>query len=94
VIAIFDSLPAKEGATDTIVERFAEVTSRFGEGGYHLLMRDTPLGEDSVDDVQNSDEFPRAHGRSGGEGPLRGHPKMTFLRGRRRAAGREVNGAD
>ena len=36
-----------------------------------------PLGDDSANGVQNSEEFARAHGQGGGEGLLRGHPKIT-----------------
>ena len=30
-----------------------------------------------VTGMQNSEEFARAHGQGGGEGLLRGHPKIT-----------------
>jgi hypothetical protein len=44
-----------------------DITYRFGP----------PADSDSADGVQNSEEFARAHGRSGGEGLLRDHPKMS-----------------
>ena len=90
MIAIFNSLPVKEGAADTIVERFAE--SRGHVQGFPGFVSMEVLKSEEGDEVlvitrwQNrasfaawvrSDEFARAHGRSGAEGLLRGHPKMT-----------------
>ena len=44
-----------------------DITYRFGP----------PADAKSADGVQNSEEFARAHGRSGGEGLPREHPKMS-----------------
>ena len=47
-----------------------DVTYRFGPP-------EVAVGEDSVDGVQNSEEFAKAHARGGTQGLLRGHPKMS-----------------
>jgi hypothetical protein len=48
-----------------------EITYRFGPP-------EAPLGEEfSADGVRDSEEFARVHGQGGGEGLLRGHPRMT-----------------
>jgi chromosome segregation ATPase len=44
-----------------------QITYRFGP----------PAAVQSANGVQNSEEFARAHGQGGGEGLLRGHPKIT-----------------
>jgi hypothetical protein len=46
------------------------ITYRFGPP-------ESPLGADILVGVQDSEEFAEAHGRGGGEGLLRGHPKVT-----------------
>ena len=90
MIAIFNSLPVKEGAADRIVERFArsrgDVQDFPGFVSMEVLRSD---GEDEVlvitrwenreafDSWVASDAFKRAHGRGGGEGLLRGHPRMS-----------------
>ena len=90
MIAIFNSLPVKEGAADTIVERFAESRGhvqgfpgfvsmevlKSGEGD-EVLVITRWQNRASFDAWVRSDEFSRAHGRSGTAGLLRGHPKMT-----------------
>ena len=90
MIAIFNSLPVKEGAADTIVERFAESRGQVqgfpgfvsmevlksGEGD-EVLVITRWQNRASFDAWVRSEAFSRAHGRSGGEGLLRGHPKMT-----------------
>ncbi len=48
-----------------------QITYRFGP----------PAAAESEDGVQNSEEFARAHGQGGGEGLLRGHPKITVYDG-------------
>ena len=48
-----------------------EITYRFGPPETFLEAAGSAVG------VRNSEGFPRAHGRSGGESLLRGHPKMT-----------------
>ena len=90
MIAIFNSLPVKEGAADKIVERFAE--SRGYVQGFPGFVSLEVLKSSEGDEVLvitrwenrasyeawvRSEEFARVHGRSGGEGLLRGHPKMT-----------------
>jgi hypothetical protein len=47
-----------------------QITYRFGPPK-------APLRDDSANGVQSSEEFARAHGQGGGEGLLRGHPKIT-----------------
>ena len=47
-----------------------DITYRFGPP-------EVPLEEDSAYGVQNSEEFSSVHGRSSGEGLLRGHPKIS-----------------
>ena len=64
-----------------------EVNYRFGPP-------EVPLGEDSLDGVQNSEEFSSVHGRSSGEGLLRGHPKMSSYEVTVERDARQYNGAD
>jgi hypothetical protein len=45
-----------------------DITYRFGP----------PAAAESADGVQNPEEFARVHGQGGGEGLLRGHPKITI----------------
>ncbi len=93
MIAIFNSLPVKEGAADQIVERFAE--SRGHVQGFPGFVSMEVLKSDAEDEVLvitrwrdresfeawvHSDEFKMAHGRGGGTGLLRGHPQMTSYR--------------
>jgi heme oxygenase (staphylobilin-producing) len=90
VIAIFNSLPVKEGAADQIVARFAE--SRGHVQDFPGFVSLEVLKSDAEDEVlvitrwQNresfeawvrSDEFRRAHGRGGAGGLLTGHPRMS-----------------
>jgi heme-degrading monooxygenase HmoA len=90
VIAIFNSLPVKEGAADEIVDRFAE--SRGHVQGFPGFVSMEVLKSDAQDEVLvvtrwrdreafenwvHSEEFSRAHGRGGAGGLLTGHPKMT-----------------
>jgi len=93
VIAIFNSLPVREGAADEIVERFAD--SRGHVQGFPGFVSMEVLKSDAEDEVlvvtrwrdresfQNwvhSDEFSRAHGRAGTGGLLTAHPKMSSYR--------------
>jgi heme oxygenase (staphylobilin-producing) len=93
VIAIFNSLPVKEGAADEIVERFAE--SRGHVQGFPGFVNMEVLKSDAEDEVLvvtrwrdresfeawvRSEEFARAHGRGGAGGLLKGHPKMSSYR--------------
>jgi hypothetical protein len=47
-----------------------DITYRFGPP-------EAPLGAESADGIQNSEEFAKAHGQGGGAGLLQGHPKVT-----------------
>ena len=93
MIAIFNSLPVKEGAADRIVERFA--ASRGHVQGFPGFVSMEVLKSEAEDevlvvtrwrDVQafeawvGSEEFSRAHGRGGAGELLREHPKMTRYR--------------
>jgi heme-degrading monooxygenase HmoA len=90
VIAIFNSLPVKEGAADRIVERFAESRGHVqdfpgfvsmevlkSDGDDEVLVITRWRDRESFDPWGRSEEFAKAHGRAGGEGLLRGHPKMS-----------------
>ena len=88
MIAIFNSLPVKEGAADEIVDRFAE--SRGNVQGFpgFVSMEVLSPKEDEVlvitrwrdkadfDAWVAINAFKMAHGRGGGSGLLRGHPQM------------------
>jgi heme-degrading monooxygenase HmoA len=93
VIAIFNSLPVKEGASGEIVGRFAE--SRGHVQGFPGFVSMEVLESDAGDEVLvvtrwrdresfeawiHSDAFSRAHGRSGTGELLTGHPTMTSYR--------------
>ena len=90
MIAIFNSLPVKEGAADRIVDRFAE--SRGHVQGFPGFVSMEVLKSDSEDEVLvitrwqdhesfqawvHSEDFSRAHGRGGAGGLLTGHPRMS-----------------
>lgn len=90
MIAIFNSLPVKEGAAGQIVDRFAE--SRGHVQGFPGFVSMEVLKSDAEDEVLvitrwrdreafeawvHSDEFSKAHGRGGAGGLLTGHPKMS-----------------
>jgi heme-degrading monooxygenase HmoA len=90
MIAVVNSLPAKEGAADRIVERFAEgrgYVQRFpgfvslevmrSEGGDEVLVVTRWQNRDSFDAWIRSEDFAKAHGQGGGADLLRGHPKVT-----------------
>ena len=93
MIAIFNSLPVKEGAADEIVNRFAE--SRGHVQGFPGFVSMEVLESEAGDEVLvvtrwrdrgsfeawiGSDAFSRAHGRSGAGELLKGHPRMTSYR--------------
>ena len=93
MIAIFNSLPVKEGAADEIVDRFAEGRGHVqGFPGFVSMEVLKSDDEDEVlvitrwrdrgsfDDWVQSEEFRRAHGQGGAGGLLTGHPKMTSYR--------------
>jgi heme oxygenase (staphylobilin-producing) len=91
MIAVVNSLPVKEGAEGRIVERFAESrghVQRFPGFVSMEVLRSDEDGEvlvvtrwqnrASFDAWVQSEEFARVHGQGGGEGLLRGHPKITI----------------
>lgn len=90
MIAITNSLPVREGAADEIAARFGgsrghvrnfpgfvsmEVLKSVDEDEILVITR----WEDrqSFDSWVQSEEFKKAHGRSGASELLTGHPKMT-----------------
>lgn len=90
MIAIFNSLPVKEGAADEIVDRFAE--SRGDVQDFPGFVSMEVLKSDAEDEVLvitrwrdreafeawvHSEAFHRAHGRGGTGGLLTGHPRMS-----------------
>jgi heme-degrading monooxygenase HmoA len=90
MIAVVNSLPVAEGAADRIVEKFAG--SRGAVQGFPGFVSMEVLRSDDGDEVLvvtrwrdraafdtwvRSEEFAKAHGQGGGEGLLRGHPKVT-----------------
>jgi heme-degrading monooxygenase HmoA len=90
MIAIFNSLPVKEGAVDRIVERFRESRGNVqgfpgfvsmevlkAEAGDEVLVVTRWRDREAFDSWVHSEEFARTHGRGGAEGLLRGHPKMS-----------------
>ena len=93
MIAIFNSLPVKEGAADKIVERFAESrghVQRFpgfvsmevleSDAGDEVLVVTRWRNRESFEAWIHSDTFSRTHGRSGAGELLTGHPRMTSYR--------------
>lgn len=90
MIAVVNSLPTKEGSAGKIVDRFAESRGHVQRFPGFVSMEVMRSEEDdevlvvtrwqnraSFDAWVRSDEFARAHGQGGGEGLLRGHPKVT-----------------
>ena len=90
MIAIFNSLPVKEGAADRVVERFRESRGNVqgfpgflsmevlkAEAGDEVLVVTRWRDRDAFEAWVRSEEFTKAHGRGGSEGLLRGHPKMS-----------------
>jgi heme oxygenase (staphylobilin-producing) len=88
MIAVINRLPVKEGAADQIVERFANSQGNVqgfpgfvsmevlrSEDADEVLVITRWRDKDAFDSWVHSDEFKKAHGRSGGE-LLRGHPQM------------------
>ena len=90
MIAIFNSLPVKEGTAEQVVERFENNRGyvqdfpgfvsmevlRSSEGDEVLVITRWE-SRAAFDAWVRSEEFSKAHGRGGGEGLLRGHPKMS-----------------
>ncbi|MEW6636012.1 MAG: antibiotic biosynthesis monooxygenase [Actinomycetota bacterium] len=90
MIAIFNSLPVKEGAADAIAGRFAESRGHVqefpgfvsmevlkSETGDEVLVITRWESREAFDSWVQSEEFKKAHGRGGAGELLRGHPKMT-----------------
>lgn len=90
MIAIFNSLPVKEGAADEIVARFSASRGSVqdfpgfvsmevlrSEGDDEVLVITRWESREAFDTWVASDEFKTAHGRGGGGDLLRGHPKMS-----------------
>lgn len=88
MIAIVNSLPVKEGAADEISARFAEsrghvqdfdgfVSMEVLKGEDEVLVLTRWRDRESFDAWVASEEFKKAHGRSGASDLLRGHPRMT-----------------
>ncbi len=107
MIAVVNSLPVKEGAAGRIVERFAESRGHVQKflGFVSMeVMRSEEEGEvlvvtrwqnrASFDAWVRSEEFSSVHGRSGGEGLLRGHPKMSSYEVAVERDTEQYNGAD
>lgn len=90
MIAIANSLPVREGAADEVVERFARSRGHVQDFPGFVSM-EVLRSEDSTEVLVvtwwedkasfeawvGSEDFKKAHGRSGGADLLRGHPKMT-----------------
>jgi heme-degrading monooxygenase HmoA len=89
MIAVINRLPVKEGAADQIVERFANSRGNVqgfpgfvsmevlnSDAGDEVLVITRWRDKDAFDSWVHSEEFKRAHGRSGGGDLLRGHPQM------------------
>lgn len=90
MIAIFNSLPVKEGASDEIVGRFAESRGHVqdfpgfvdmevlaSDSGEEVLVITRWQDRESFEAWVHSEEFSRAHGRGGAGGLLTGHPRMS-----------------
>ena len=99
MIAIFNSLPVKEGAADEIVDRFAE--SRGHVQGFPGFVSMEVLKSDEEDEVLvvtrwrdreafdawvHSEEFVRAHGRGGAGVCSRATPRCVLQVAVERAA--------
>lgn len=89
MIAVINRLPVKERMADEVVERFTngrgfvqdfpgfvsmEVLRSEEEDEVMVITR--WRDKDAFNSWIHSDEFRKAHGRSGGSGLLRGHPQM------------------
>jgi heme oxygenase (staphylobilin-producing) len=90
MIAVFNRLPVKEGAAGQIIERFANSRGNVqgfpgfvsmevlrSEGEDEVLVITRWRDKDAFNSWISSDEFKKAHGRSGGGELLRGHPQMS-----------------
>jgi len=90
MIAIFNRLPVKKGAAGQIVDRFANSRGNVqgfpgfvsmevlnSEAGDEVLVITRWRDKDAFDSWVHSEEFKKAHSRSGGGDLLRGHPQMS-----------------
>jgi heme oxygenase (staphylobilin-producing) len=93
MIAIFNRLPVKDGASGEIVERFAAsrgsvqgfpgfvsmevLSSTDGEEGEEVLVITRWQSQEDFDAWVASPEFKQAHGRGGASELMRGHPRMS-----------------
>jgi heme oxygenase (staphylobilin-producing) len=90
MIAVINRLPVKEGAADQVVERFANSRGNVqgfpgfvsmevlnSETGDEVLVITRWQDKDAFESWVYSEEFKKAHGRSGGGDLLRGHPQMS-----------------
>ncbi len=107
MIAIFNSLPVKEGMAEQVVERFANKGGHVQDfpGFVSMEVLRSSEGDEvlvitrwenraAFDAWVRSEEFSSVHGRSGGEGLLRGHPKMSSYEVAVERDARQYNGAD
>ena len=89
MIAVINRLPVKEDMADEVVERFANgrgfvqdfpgfvsMEVLRSEGADEVMVITRWRDKDAFDSWVQSDEFKMAHGRGGGSGLLRGHPRM------------------
>ena len=90
MIAVINHLPVKEGAVDQVVERFANSRGNVqgfpgflsmevlrSEGEDEVLVITRWRDKDAFNSWVYSEEFKKAHGRSGSGELLRGHPQMS-----------------
>ena len=91
MIAVINRLPVKEGMADQVVERFANgrgfvqdfpgfvsMEVLRSEEADEVLVITRWRDKDAFNSWVHSEEFARVHGQGGGEGLLRGHPKITI----------------
>jgi heme-degrading monooxygenase HmoA len=89
MIAVINRLPVREGMADEVVERFANGQGSVqdfpgfvsmevlrSEGADEVMVITRWRDKEAFNSWVHSDEFKKAHGRSGGSGMLRGHPQM------------------
>ena len=89
MIAVVNRLPVREGMADQVVERFAGgggfVQQFPGFVNMEVLRSDSEdevvvitrwRDKEAFDSWVHSDAFAKVHGRGGGSGLLRGHPRM------------------
>jgi heme oxygenase (staphylobilin-producing) len=90
MIAVVNRLPVREGVAGQVVERFANSRGNVqgfpgfvsmevlnSEAGDEVLVITRWRDKDAFDSWVHSEEFKKAHSRSGGGDLLRGHPQMS-----------------